>query len=107
MESLVMRKPVGNCEISKKLWRTDPSVSKGSGFFFRNRATADRLDGKPNRQTNRSPNEGSQIFNGEPDMRNRLQVSLWGLRLDAVGIFAIAAAVLIVLVFAVLLALRF
>jgi hypothetical protein len=107
MESLVMRKPVGNSEISKKLWRTDPNVSKGGSVFCRDRTSAGHLDGKPNRQTDRSLSEGSQIFNGEQDMRNRLQVSLWGLRLDAVGIFAIAAAVLIVLVFALLLALRF
>jgi hypothetical protein len=40
-------------------------------------------------------------------MRNRLQLSLWGLRLDAQGIFAIVAALLIVLVFALLLAFRF
>jgi hypothetical protein len=33
-------------------------------------------------------------------MRNRLQVSFWGLHLDAHGIVAIVAAVLIVLVFA-------
>jgi len=39
-------------------------------------------------------------------MRNQLQVSLWGLRLNADGIVAIAAALLIVLVFALLLALR-
>lgn len=40
-------------------------------------------------------------------MRNRLQVSLWGLHLYADGIVAIAAALLIVLVFALLLGLRF
>ena len=40
-------------------------------------------------------------------MRHRLQVSLWGLRLNADGIVAIAAALLIVLVFALLLTLRF
>jgi hypothetical protein len=40
-------------------------------------------------------------------MRNRLQISFWGLRLDADGIVAIAAALLIVLVFALLLTLRF
>jgi hypothetical protein len=43
----------------------------------------------------------------EPRMRNRLQVSLWGLSLDAQGIVAIAAALLIVLVFALLLTGRF
>jgi hypothetical protein len=36
-------------------------------------------------------------------MRNRLQVSFWGLHLAADGIVAIAAALLIVLVFALLL----
>jgi hypothetical protein len=40
-------------------------------------------------------------------MRNRFQVSLWGLHLDADGIIAIAVALVIVLVFALLLALRF
>jgi hypothetical protein len=40
-------------------------------------------------------------------MRNRLQVNLWGLHLAADGIVAIAAALVIVLVFALLLALRF
>jgi hypothetical protein len=40
-------------------------------------------------------------------MRNRLQVSFWGLHLTADGIVAIAAALLIVLVFALLLTLRF
>jgi hypothetical protein len=40
-------------------------------------------------------------------MRNRLQVSFWGLQLAADGIVAIAAALLIVLVFALLLTLRF
>jgi hypothetical protein len=40
-------------------------------------------------------------------MRNRLQVNVWGLRLNADGIVGIAAALVIVLVFALLLALRF
>jgi hypothetical protein len=40
-------------------------------------------------------------------MRDRLQLSFWGLRIDAVGIFAITASVLVVLVFASLFALRF
>jgi hypothetical protein len=39
-------------------------------------------------------------------MRNRLQVSLCGLHLDADGIVAIAAALLIVFVFALPLVLR-
>jgi len=65
------------------------------------------VDGRTKRPTDRSSPEGSQFFNGEPGMRNRLQVSFWGLRLDAQGIVAIAAALLIVLVFALLLALRF
>jgi hypothetical protein len=104
MESLVMRKPVDN---SEKRCRTDLSVSKGPAVFFRDRAPASHLDGKANRRTDESPPEGSQFFNGEPGMRNRLQVSLWGLRLDAQGIVAIAAALLIVFVFALLLALRF
>jgi hypothetical protein len=40
-------------------------------------------------------------------MRNRLQVSFCGLHLAADGVVAIAAALLIVLVFALLLTLRF
>jgi len=40
-------------------------------------------------------------------MRNRLQVSFWGLHLAADGIVAISAALFIVLVFALLFALRF
>jgi hypothetical protein len=40
-------------------------------------------------------------------MRNRLQVSFWGMHLTADGIVAIAAALLIVLVFALLFVLRF
>jgi hypothetical protein len=105
MESLVMRKPVE--KIPKKLWRTDPCVFKDVAVFIRDRAPAGHLDGKANRQTDRSPPDGSQFLNGEPAMRNRLQVSFWGLHLDADGIIAIAAALLIVLVFALLLALRF
>jgi hypothetical protein len=104
MESLAMPKPVDS---SEKLWRNDPNVSKGGPVFCRDRASAGHLDEKLNRRTHGSPSEGSQFFNGEPGMRNRLHVSFWGLRLDAVGIFAIAAAVLIVLLFALLLALRF
>jgi hypothetical protein len=99
-----MRKPVDN---SEKRWRTDPSVSKGTAVFFRDRLPAGHLDGKANRRTDKLSPEGSQFLNGEPGMRNRLQVSFWGLRLDADGIVAIAAALLIVLVFALLLALRF
>jgi hypothetical protein len=41
------------------------------------------FDGKANRRTHRLPPEGSQFLNGEPDMRNRLQVSFWGLHLAA------------------------
>ena len=99
-----MSKPVDS---SEKLWRTDPNVFKDAAVSFRDPAIAGHLDGKPNRRTHGSPSEGSQFFNGEPGMRNRLQVSFWGLRLDAQGIVAIAAALLIVLVFALLLALRF
>jgi hypothetical protein len=40
-------------------------------------------------------------------MPNRLQVSFWGMHLTADGIVAIAAALLIVLVFALLFVLRF
>jgi hypothetical protein len=107
MESLVMRKPVGNSEISKKLWRTDPNVSKGGSVSCRDRSSAGRLDGAANQRTDRSSPEGSQFFNGEPCMRNRLQIRFWGLHLDADGNFPIVAALLIVFVFALLLALRF
>jgi hypothetical protein len=93
--------------IPKKHWLTDPSVSKGAVVFSRDRCPAEPLDGKTNQRTDKSSPEGSQFFNGEPGMRNRLQVSFWGLRLDADGMVAIAAALLIVLVFALLLALRF
>jgi hypothetical protein len=99
-----MRKPVDNPE---KRWLTYPCVSKGVALFCRERLPAGHLDGKSNRRTHRSPPEGSQSFNGEPHMRNRLQVRFWGLHIDAVGIVAITAALLIVLVFALLLALRF
>jgi hypothetical protein len=104
MESFVMRKPVDN---SERNLRTDPSVSKGTAVFSRDRAPAGHLDVQANQPTDRLSPDGSQRFNGEPAMRNRLQVSFWGLRLDAQGIVAIAAALLIVLVFALLLALRF
>jgi hypothetical protein len=104
MESLVMRKPVDN---SKKRWLTYPCVSNGGAFLGRERTSAGHLDGKENRRADRLSPEGSQFFNGELGMRNRLQVCFWGLRLDADGIVAIAAALLIVLVFALLLALRF
>jgi hypothetical protein len=40
-------------------------------------------------------------------MRNRLQLSFWGLRIDAVGVFAIVVSLLIVSMFTLLLALRF
>jgi hypothetical protein len=99
-----MRKPVDN---SKKCWPIYPCVSKGTALFFRERTPASHLDGKTRRRADKSPPEGSHFFNGEPSMRNRLQVGFWGLHLDADGIVAIAAALLIVLVFALLLALRF
>jgi hypothetical protein len=104
MESLVMRKSVDN---SEKRWLTDRCNFNGLAFLFRERWSAGHLDGKSNQWTDKSPLEGSHVFNGEPRMRNRLQVSLWGLRLDAQGVVAIAAALLIVLVFALLLASRF
>jgi hypothetical protein len=104
MESLVMRKSVDN---SEKLRLTDRCNFNGVAFFFRERWAAGHLDRNSDRWTDKSSLEGSQVFNGEPRMRNRLQVSLWGLRLDAQGIVAIAAALLIVLVFALLVAGRF
>jgi hypothetical protein len=107
MESFAMHKPVGNSEISKKVWRNDPNVSKGASVFTRDRTSASQLDGNQNQQTNRSSPRGSHFLNGEPGMHNRLQVSFWGLRLDAEGVIAIMAALLIVTAFALLLALRF
>jgi hypothetical protein len=107
MENLVMRKPVGKSATSKKLSLTDPSVSNGGPVYSIHRAAAAHLDGKRNRQTVRSASEGSHFFKGEPGMRNRLQVSFWGLHLDAQGVIGIAAALLIVLVFAVLLTIHF
>jgi hypothetical protein len=99
-----MRKSVDN---SEKRWRTDRCTFNGLAFFFRERWPAGHLDGKSNQSTDRSSPRRLSSLNGEPHMRNRLQVSLWGLRLDAQGIVAIAAALLIVLVFALLLAGRF
>jgi hypothetical protein len=104
MESLVMRKAVGK---SKKLWRTAPSTSDGGAVSSRDRAASGHLDGTANRPTNRSSPEGSHFFNGEPYMRNRLKIRFWGLHLDAVGDFPIVAALLIVFMFALLLAFRF
>jgi hypothetical protein len=102
-----MRKLVGNSEISKKDLRTDPCVFKGGPVSALDRTTVGQLDANRNPRTHRSSPDGSHFFNGEPHMRNRFQLSFWGLRVDAVGIFAITAAVLVVLVFALLLALRF
>ena len=99
-----MRKPVDN---SNKCLRTHPDVSKGAALFFHDRLPVGHLGKKTDRRADESAPEGSQRFNGEPRMRNRLQVSFWGLRFDADGIVAIAAALLIVLVFALLLAVRF
>lgn len=99
-----MRKPVDN---SKKCWLAYPCVLKGTALFCRERASARHLDGEARRKSDQSPPEGSQFLNGELGMRNRLQVCFWGLRLDADGIVAIGAALLIVLVFALLLAFRF
>jgi hypothetical protein len=104
MESLVMRKAVGK---SKTSWRDNPSAYEAQFGVNRTPDQVDHLDGAANRPTDRSSPDGSHFFNGEPHMRNRLQVSLWGLRLDAEGILAIAVAFAIVLVFALLLALRF
>src|SRR5579871_1787821 len=107
MESFVMRKPVGNSEISKKIRRIDLCVFKGDLVFTLDRTNVGQLDVNGTPRAHRSSPDGSLFFNGEPHMRNRLQLSFWGLRIDAVGIFAITAAVLVVLVFALLLALRF
>ena len=105
MESLVMRKAVGKSEFSKKSCRNNPSAFRGEPVLTVHRTTECQLDANRNRRTDRSSPYGSQFFNGEPHMRDRLQLSFWGLRIDAVGIFAITASV--VLVFALLLALRF
>jgi hypothetical protein len=55
------------------------------------------VDGTEVWPANKSSPKGSQFFNGEPCMRNRLQVSFWGLHLSAEGIVAIAAALIIVI----------
>jgi len=102
-----MHELVGNSEISKKSGRTDPNVFKGVFVFPLDRTTVDQLDANGNPRAHRSSPDGSHFFNGEPHMRDRLQLSFWGLRVEAVGIFAITAAVLVVLVFALLLAFRF
>jgi hypothetical protein len=66
----------------------------------------DDLDGDSNPEADTSSPEGSHVFSMESYvMRDRLQVSLWGLNLTAEGIVAIAAALLIVV--AVLAAYRF
>ena len=102
-----MRKAVGKSEISEKSWRHNSSAFKGDRVSTEHRVIAGQLDDNGNRPTDRSSPYGSHFFNGEPRMRNRLQLSFWGLRIDAIGIFAIAAAVFVVLVFALLMALRF
>ena len=102
-----MRKLVGKSDFSEKSSRRNSSAFKNDPVLPLDRATAGQLDADGNWRTDKSSPYGSRFFNGEPHMRNRLQLSLWGLRIDAVGIFAIAAAVLVVLVFALLLALRF
>ena len=102
-----MRKAVGKSGFFKKSCRNNPSAFKGEPVLTVHRTNDGQLDANGNRRADRSSPYGSHFFNGEPHMRNRLQLSFWGLRIDAVGIFAIAAAVLVVLVFASLLALRF
>jgi hypothetical protein len=54
------------------------------------------VDQPANRKTDKSSPEGS-LFSMESFMRNRLQVSFWGLHLTADGMVAIGAAVLIVI----------
>jgi hypothetical protein len=102
-----MHKAVGKSETSKNVCRTGGSDFNSNPVSKVDRAPRDHLDGVANRRTDRSSPYGSHFFNGEPHMRDRLQLSFWGLRIDAVGIFAITASVLVVLVFALLLALRF
>jgi hypothetical protein len=55
------------------------------------------LTRRQNRQADRSSPKGSRFSMENPVMRNRLQVSFWGLHLTAEGIMAIAAAVAIVI----------
>jgi hypothetical protein len=107
MESLVMRKAVGKSGLFKKSCRNNLSAFNGEPVLTVHRTTDGQLDANENRRADRSSPYGSHFFNGEPHMRDRLQLSFWGLRIDAVGIFAITASVLVVLVFASLLALRF
>jgi hypothetical protein len=102
-----MPKAVGKSGFSKKSCRNNPSAFKGEPVLTVHRTNECQLDANRNRRTDRSSPYGSHFFNGEPHMRDRLQLSFWGLRIDAVGIFAITASVLVVLVFALLLALRF
>jgi len=48
---------------------------------------------------NKLPPEGSHVFfNGEPRMPDKLLIDLWGLTISAEGIYAIGAAVIIIIV---------
>jgi hypothetical protein len=56
------------------------------------------VDVQENRHADTASPEGSQVFfNGEPRMSDKLFIDLWGATISADGIYAIAAAVLIVL----------
>jgi hypothetical protein len=57
--------------------------------------------------SDKSSPEGSRFSMESLAMRNRLQVSFWGVHVNADGIAAIAAALLIVIIIAVLAASRF
>ena len=70
-----MRKPVDNSNICL---RTHPDVSKGAALFFHDRLPVGHLGKKTDRRADESAPEGSQRFNGEPRMRNRLHVSFLG-----------------------------
>jgi hypothetical protein len=102
-----MRKAVGKSETPKNVCRTDPNGVRGDPVSTLDRSSPVHLDETSNRRTDRSSPEGSHCFNGELYMRNRLQLSFWGLRIDAVGVFAIVVSLLIVSMFTLLLALRF
>jgi hypothetical protein len=63
------------------------------------------IDARPRLSAHQSSPNGSQVFQKESlAMRNRLQVSFWGIRVIADGVVAIAAALLILMVFAVVMA---
>ena len=56
------------------------------------------VDGQANRRADTTSPKGSQVFfNGEPRMSDKLFIDFWGATISADGIYAIVAAVIIVL----------